>query len=392
MKSLNKYPLVSSSWDQDEIKAIKKVIKSDIYTYKGEYVKKFEKNFSKFFKIKNSVFVNSGSSANLLAVAALFFKKNKPLKKGDEVIVPALSWSTTYHPLQQYGLKLKILDINIDTLNVDVEEIEKYITKKTKLIVAVGILGNPLNLKKLANICKKKNIYLMEDNCETMGAKVGNKFTGTFGIVNTFSTFFSHHISTMEGGVVTTNDNEIYNIILALRSHGWTRDIEKKTFYLKKHQKRYEDYCFVLPGYNLRPTNLAAAIGCEQLRKINKMIAIRKKNHKYFQKLFKDDERFYCQKLEFSGSSFAFTLILKKKYIKIKSKLYKKLKISNIEFRLITGGSFFEHPVKKYFNFTNPNGRKNVTYLHKHGFFVGNHPKDLRKELDHLKKSIEGIQ
>ncbi len=228
------YPLVSDSWGLEEKKAINKVIKSNIYTYKGKYVGEFENKFAKFFNCKYSVMVNSGSSANLISIASLFYKKKNPLRRGDEVIVPTLSWSTTYHPLQQYGLKLRFVDIDINTLNVSVENIIKACTKKTKLIVAVSILGNPVHLSKLKAFCKSKNIYLMEDNCESMGAKINGKYSGTFGIVNTFSTFFSHHISTIEGGVVTTDDYEIYNLLLSLRSHGWTRDL-KSNFYLKKN-------------------------------------------------------------------------------------------------------------------------------------------------------------
>ena len=382
-----KYSLTSDTWDTREIKAINKVIKSKVYTYRGEYVKKFEKRFANFFGTKYSVFVNSGSSANLLSISSLFFKKENPLKRGDEVIVPTLGWSTTYHPLQQYGLKLKFVDIDLETLNVKSEDIFKAVTKKTRLILTVSILGNPVELNLIEKFCKKNKIYLMEDNCESMGAKINNRFTGTFGIVNTFSTFFSHHISTIEGGVITTNNKEIYNILLSLRSHGWTRDNENN-FYLKKFQKNYEDYCFVLPGYNVRPTNLHAAIGLEQLKKLKKLIKIRNKNHEFFIKNFKDDDRFIIQKLNGKPSSFAFTMIFKKKYLNLKTKILKKLKKNKIEYRLITGGSFFQHPVKKYFKYSLFNGSKNVDYLHKNGFFVGNHPRNLKNEITYLKDTI----
>ncbi len=308
-----RYNLVSDSWGKEEVKAINNVIKSGIYTYKGKYVKEFENKFAKYFNVKYAVMVNSGSSANLIAIASLFFKKNNPLKRGDEVIVPGLAWSTTYHPLQQYGLKVRLVDINIDTLNSNSEDIIKAVTKKTKAILAVSILGNPVELNRLKKFCKKKNIYLIEDNCESMGARINGKFTGTFGIANTFSTFFSHHISTIEGGIVLTNDKEIYELLLSLRSHGWTRD-NSKNFTMKKFQNSYEDYCFVLPGYNLRPNNIYAAVGLEQLKKLDNLIKIRKKNHDLFLKLFSSDERFIIQKLNGSSSSFAFTFVFKKKY------------------------------------------------------------------------------
>lgn len=382
-----KYQLVSDSWGSEEVKAIKRVIQSGIYTYKGKYVKEFEKKFAEFFNVKYSVMVNSGSSANLLAIASLFFKEKKPLKKGDEAIVPALAWSTTYHPLQQYGLKIRLVDIDIETLNCSAENIIKAVTKKTKLIVAVSILGNPVELKKLRDFCNKKNIYLMEDNCESMGAKVNNKYTGTFGIVNTFSTFFSHHISTIEGGLVLTNNREIYELMLSLRSHGWTRD-NTNSFNYKKFQSSYEDYCFVLPGYNLRPNNIYAAVGLEQLKKLNKLIKIRRQNHKLFLKLFQNDKRFIIQKLNGYASSFAFTFVLRTSYLKEKDKMLARLKKAGIEFRLITGGSFLKHPVKKFFNFSVYKNTKNTDYVHKNGFFVGNHPRSLDKELKFLKKIL----
>ena len=385
------YSLVSDSWGIEEVEAINKVIKSNIYTYKGKYVKEFEKKFAQFFNSKYAVMVNSGSSANLISVASLFYKKKQPLKRGDEVIVPTLSWSTTYYPLQQYGLKLRFVDIDLETLNVNVDNIIKACTRKTKLIVAVNILGNPLELSKLRLFCKKKKIYLMEDNCESMGAKINGKYTGTFGIVNTFSTFFSHHISTIEGGLILTDDFEVYNLLLSLRSHGWTRDLSKN-FYLKKDQNKYENYCFTVPGYNVRPTNLNAAIGIEQLKKLKKLIDIRRKNYKFFNKIFKNDDRFIFQKFNKEHSCFAFTLILKPKYKHLKNKIFESLRKNKIEFRLITGGSFFKHPVQKYFNYSKFNGSKNVDYAHENGFFVGNHPKDLKKELTFFKNTLRNIK
>ncbi len=382
-----RYPLVSDSWGKEEKNAIQKVIKSNIYTYKGKFVKEFEKKFSKHFNSKFAVMVNSGSSANLIAIASLFYKKQSPLRRGDEVIVPALAWSTTYHPLQQYGLKIRLVDIDINTLNAKADDIIKSVTSKTKAIVAVSILGNPVELDKLKKFCFKKKIYLIEDNCESMGAKIKGKFTGTFGIVNTFSSFFSHHISTIEGGIILTDDREIYELALSLRSHGWTRD-NTKNFYMKKFQSSYEDYCFILPGYNVRPTNINAAVGIEQLKKLKKLIAIRRKNHKLFIKLFKDDERFIIQKLNGYASSFAFTFIFRKKFLKEKNKILKKLKKAQIEYRLITGGSFLKHPVKKYYDFSVYKNLNTTNYIHENGFFVGNHPKSLVSELKYLKKII----
>ena len=384
---MKKYNLVAPNWDSREIKAINNVIKSGYFTI-GKNVEEFEKKFSKKQKIKYSVMVNSGSSANLLAIYSLFFLKKNPLKRGDEVIVPALSWSTTYAPLAQLGLKIKIIDIDMDTLNVNFDLLKKNITKKTKLIIAVSILGNPADLFKIKDLCKRKNIHLMEDNCESLGAKLNNKNTGTFGLVNTNSFFFSHHINTIEGGMVSTNNEEVYHNLLCLREHGWTRRLPNSKFY--KKSINYEDYNFVLPGFNLRPTEINAAIGLVQLKKLKTFVNTRRKNMKLFNKLFSNDKYFYIQKENGYSSSFAFTFVLKDEYKNLRNKVVNKLRKNGIEFRLITGGCISLHPYIDKFDYKSTS-LKNTEYIHKYGFFTGNHPKDLTKELKKLSEVLEKI-
>jgi CDP-6-deoxy-D-xylo-4-hexulose-3-dehydrase len=188
------YELAASSWDDKELEAIQRVIESDRFTM-GPEVTAFEEEFAAYHDKKYGVMVNSGSSANLIAVAAQFFKKDNPLKRGDEVIVPAVSWSTMYHPLQQYGLKLRIVDIDLETLNMDVSQLEDALTPNTRMITTVSILGNPCDLDVMRAFCDKHDLILMEDNCESLDAELNGKKAGTFGDVNTFSFFFSHHIA-----------------------------------------------------------------------------------------------------------------------------------------------------------------------------------------------------
>jgi len=290
-------------------------------------------------------------------------------------LVPAIAWSTTYAPLQQYGLKLKIVDVDFATLNVSPQTLMNAISKKTKLIIAVNILGNPCELDKFKKICNKKNIILMEDNCESLGAKIKNKFTGTFGLVNTMSFFYSHHISTIEGGMISTNDNEIYNLLLSLRAHGWTRD------QINFDKKKFEQYQFILPGYNVRPTEINASTGIAQLNKLKKLISIRRKNLHFYQKIFSNNPLLHIQRSVGFNSSFSFVFIFKKKFLKLKKQIFKELKNHNIEYRLITGGCFTKHPVKKYFNYKIHKNLNNSNYIHENGFFLGNAPKDLIEEL-----------
>lgn len=224
-----KYPLASSTWDEKEISAIQRVIDSDMYSM-GNEVSSFEKEYAEYIGSKYAVMTSSGSTANLLMIASLFYTSDKSLrlKRGDEIIVPAVSWSTTYFPLQQYGLKVKFVDICRETLNIDINQLESAITKKTKVILAVNLLGNPNDFKKISELASSNNVILLEDNCESLGAKYNDRFTGTFGLMGTFSSFFSHHISTMEGGMVATDNEEFYHILLTLRAHGWTRNLPDK--------------------------------------------------------------------------------------------------------------------------------------------------------------------
>ena len=227
--------------------------------------------------------VSSGSAANLIATATLFYTKSPMLKRGDEVIVPAVSWSTTYFPLQQYGLKLKFVDIDLDTLNYDLDALESAITSNTKMIMVVNLLGNPNDFDVINNLIKDKDIFIFEDNCESMGAEYKGKKTGTFGIVGTFSTFFSHHMSTMEGGFVTTDDEELYHILLSMRAHGWTRNLPQQNHISNKSNDWFkESFNFVLPGYNVRPVEMSGAIGIEQLKKLPLFLKQRRKNAKLF--------------------------------------------------------------------------------------------------------------
>lgn len=381
-------PLADSTWDECEIRAIERVIAKNYFTM-GNEVREFEEAFARYFHSKFAVMVNSGSSANLLAIAALCFKKEKPLQKGDEVIVPSLSWPTTYYPVSQYGMKLIFVDINLDTLNIDVSKIEDAITEKTKAIMVPNILGNPADLVALREICLKHGLYLIEDNCESMGAMVNAKYAGTYGILGTFSCFFSHHISTMEGGVIVTDDEELYHVLLALRAHGWTRQLPEKNLLCEKSADIfYEQFRFLLPGYNLRPLEMSGAIGKEQLRKLPEFVRVRRENAQYFVSLFKNDDRFVVQSENDQSSWFGFSLILRKESTLNRDELLKKLAKHNIETRPVISGNFLRHDVIRHLEHRVVGEHKNADYVHDHGFFIGNHHVDIRKNLDYLKSLL----
>jgi CDP-6-deoxy-D-xylo-4-hexulose-3-dehydrase len=387
----NSYPLASSTWDDKELQAIQSVIDKDTFTM-GDSVAEFEQDFCKFTGSKYSVMVSSGSAANLIATAALFYTKNPKLKRGDEVIVPAVSWSTTYYPLQQYGLKLKFVDIDLETLNYDLNALESAIAPKTKMIMAVNLLGNPNDFDAIDNIVKKRDIIILEDNCESMGAEYNGKQTGTFGIMGTFSTFFSHHMATMEGGFVVTDDEELYHILLSMRAHGWTRNLPKENKVSNKSDDWFkESFRFVLPGYNVRPVEMSGAIGVEQLKKLPLFLEQRRKNAKLFIELFENHPDFIIQKDTDNSSWFGFSLIIKPNSNLKRKDVISKLQENNIDCRPIVTGNFTRNEVMKFFDYEIHNELKNADYLHDNGFFIGNSQTDLTKEMKFLFKTLKRI-
>ena len=385
------YQLASSTWDEKELQAIQDVIKSDMFTM-GKKVAEFEKDFAKFVGSKYAVMTSSGSTANLIATAALFYTKNPKLKRGDEVIVPAVSWSTTYYPLYQYGLKLKFVDIDLETLNYDLEALSNAISDKTKMIMVVNLLGNPNDFDAINELIKNRNIILLEDNCESMGAEYKGKQAGTFGVMGTFSTFFSHHMATMEGGFVVTDNEELYHILLCLRAHGWTRNLPKENKVANKSDDWFsESFRFVLPGYNVRPVEMSGAIGIEQLKKLPTFLKHRRENAKLFFQYFNNHPDFIMQKEIGFSSWFGFSLIIRPESKLKRSDIIKILEKNNIEYRPIVTGDFTQNEVMKYFDYEIFRDLKNAKILHKNGFFVGNHQEDISEQINLRKKVLDNM-
>jgi CDP-6-deoxy-D-xylo-4-hexulose-3-dehydrase len=379
-----RYELAASTWGEEELAAINRVVARGRFTM-GDEVLQFEREFAAYFGTKHAVMVNSGSSANLIAVAALFHTSERPLKRGDEVIVPAVSWATTYHPLQQYGLRLRFVDIDLDTLNMDTTQLEQALTPNTRAVMAVSILGNPCALDVIRGFCDAHELYLIEDNCESMDAEIDGRKTGTFGHLNTFSTFFSHHISTMEGGMVLTDDTELFHLLRVIRNHGWTRDLPADTkLFERGADDHFEAYRFILPGYNVRPIELSGAIGREQIKKLPAFTETRRRNMALFQSLFEGDDRFIIQREYGKSSSFSLTVILNPAYGEDRNRVFGALREEEIGFRIITGGCFLRHDVIRHYDYDIVGEIKNAYIAHDRGVFVGNHPFDLTNEIEHF--------
>lgn len=383
------FSLATNTWDGAEEAAIQGVVDSGMYTM-GAKVAAYEKDFAQFFGSQYAIMVNSGSSANLLMIAALFYTKQPYLKPGDEVIVPAVSWSTTYFPLQQYGLKVVFVDIDINTLNMDINKLEAAITPNTKAIFAVNLLGNPNDFDRINQIIGGKDIILLEDNCESMGATYNGKQCGTHGIMGSYSSFFSHHIATMEGGCVVTDDEELYHVMLCLRTHGWTRNLPQfnQVTGEKSADPFEESFKFVLPGYNLRPVEMSGAIGIEQLKKLPSFIEARRNNGKKFQQLFDDHPHVSIQQECGNSSWFGFALVIKLSAPFNRAELVKVFQAKGIECRPIVSGNFLTNDALKYFDYRVAGDVDHAEYIDTHGIFVGNHQCELTDQLDYLHETI----
>jgi CDP-6-deoxy-D-xylo-4-hexulose-3-dehydrase len=319
--------------------------------------------------------------------AALFFTKTPKLQRGDEIIVPAVSWSTTYYPLAQYGLHLKFVDIDKGTLNYDLDQLAAAVTDKTRAIMVVNLLGNPNDFTRIEQIIAGRDITVIEDNCESMGATFNDKQTGTFGAMGTYSAFFSHHISTMEGGIVVTDDEELYHVMLSLRAHGWTRNLPKfnKVTGEKSDDPFEESFRFVLPGYNLRPLEMSGALGQEQLKKLPSLIAGRRANGALVQQHLGQHPVFHIQEEIGASSWFGFSMVLRDPSVMSRPDLVQKLTAAGFECRPIVAGNFAKNEVMKHIDHSIHGTLTNADYIDQHGLFIGNHHYPINEAIEALK-------
>jgi CDP-6-deoxy-D-xylo-4-hexulose-3-dehydrase len=385
------FPLATASWDEAEYAAIQRVVDSGRFTM-GPLVAEFERNFAAQVGSKHAVMVNSGSSANLVLVGAAVLNPDIDLNPGDEVLVPAVSWATTYYPLQQYGLTLKFVDIDINTLNMDLKLAQEAIGPRTKAIFAVNLLGNPNDFSELASIARDNRLVLLEDNAESLGAVFEGKQAGTFGVMGTFSTFFSHHISTMEGGMVVTDDERLRQTLVSLRAHGWIRELPDENFIHNKTGDPFEDsFCFALPGYNVRPVEMSGAIGIEQTKKIPTIIEGRRRNGAYFVDTVGGIADIRIQRETGESSWFGFSMVLEGALAGRRREVGTALTAAGIESRPIVAGNFTKNPAMKYLDADVPESLPAADKIHYDGLFVGNRHYETKPSIDVLAQVLEGI-
>ena len=371
------------------IKLLKK--KSRILT-QSKHVMEFEKKWSKWLGVKYSVFVNSGSSANLLTITAL-----KILYGKGDVILPTLTWVSDVNSVIQNGLKPVFVDINPKNLCMSEEDVISKINKKTLAVFMTHAQGFNGLTKRLLSILKKKNIILIEDVCESHGATFNKRKLGTFGKISNFSFYYAHHMSTIEGGMVCTNDKKIYQIIRMLRSHGMAREIGNSKIenkIIKEYPNLSPKFIFLHPAYNFRNNEIGAVIGLNQLKSLDKNNKIRSFNLNIF--LNNLDEKKYRTNFDLKGNSnYAFPLILTKANTKNRDKLESSLKMHKIEFRRGSagGGNQLRQPyLRDYVKNINLNNFKEVDHIHFFGYYIGNYPSLKKNKIKKICNILNSIK
>lgn len=391
IKKKYKYKLLDGGFSNKDISVAKKVLLSRQITMASE-TRKFEIEFAKKLGVKYALMVNSGSSANLLAT----FAAGNPLRKirfkpGDEVLIPVLCWSTSVWPLVQFGLKPVFVDVDVNTLNVNVDDLVNKINSKTKAIMLVNVHGNSSDLFKICQIAKRKKIIILEDNCEGLGSKLKNKYLGTFGDFGTFSFYYSHQITSGEGGMVVCNNDRDYEILFSLRSHGWLggnrfypRSLSIYEKYADKNPGLDPRYIFVNMGFNVRPTDIQASVARNQFKRLNQLINTRNKNREKIIRVLKNSKNWKNQfffippapniKISWMG----LPILLKEKYLSKKKSFLDFLDKMGIETRPIISGSFINHPAAKLYKLNPKNlSFQNAQKIQDRGFIIGLHTKKI---------------
>tara|TARA_X000001036_G_scaffold103607_1_gene96827 strand:- start:1228 stop:2415 length:1188 start_codon:yes stop_codon:yes gene_type:complete len=376
MKS--KHPLMKNNFTRSDMSAVKKVISvKNLVLTQSKNVRQFEDKWSRWLGVKYSTFVNSGASANFITLSIL--KHSNKNKNKNEIIVPSLTWVSDVASVIMNGFKPVFVDANLENLSMNVDQVIKKISKKTLAVFITHTLGfNGLN-EKLIKTLKRKKIHLLEDVCESHGATFKNKKLGTFGLISNFSFYYAHHMTTIEGGMICTNDKKIYEMSRILRSHGMLRESGNKSYekkVIKKNKTLSPQFTFLYPALNFRNTEIGAAIGLNQLKNLSKNNFNRSSNLKYFINLL--DENKYWKAFDLKGNSnYAFPIILKTKNISKRNLFERTLEKSGIEFRRGTagGGNQLRQPYLKEFSKNiNFNKFKNVDHIHFFGYYIGNYP------------------
>tara|TARA_Y100001963_G_C6786897_1_gene453343 strand:+ start:61 stop:1230 length:1170 start_codon:yes stop_codon:yes gene_type:complete len=381
---LVKYQLVRDTIDSQDIEALCDWLKTNPRLSKGPLTVEFEKQWAEWLGTKHAVYVNSGSSANLLVLHALM--EEGTLSVGDKVVVPAVSWATDLSPVMQLGLEPILCDCNLEDLSLDLDQFEQIcLSQKPKAVMFVSVLGLVPNMSRLVELCKEHSVCLIEDACESFGSRFRNQKIGTFGRASTFSLYFGHHLSTIEGGIVATDDSDLYNVLLSTRSHGWSRDLEPAYKEKLKNEWGTDDfnelYTFYYSGLNLRATDLQAFIGLRQIKRADDVVAARERNFRRYIDNLSDSMWKPTVLSDHFVSNFCYPIICDNK-----EEVVQTLKENQIETRPLIAGSMAKQPfyIKRYGKSNLPNSEK----IHNGGLYLPNNSKLQEKEIDFIISTV----
>ncbi len=385
-------PLMVPSYGWEEVyEALDSVL--DTQVTMAEKVKRFESMFAEYIGVRFATMVNSGSSANLLALSILTNPILKDrIRPGDEIITPAVTWATTVYPIINCGATPVLVDVDLETFDISVEEIKKAITDKTRAIMPVHLLGNPCNMDKIMEIAREHNLYVIEDACEAHGAEFKGRKVGSFGNMAIFSFFFSHHISTIEGGMVLTNNEELAELAKALRVFGWVRDLKNKDKITRAYKNIDPRYLFINIGYNFRPTEIQGAFGIHQLGKLEKFIEIRRENAKFWSERLEKFRDYLLLHNEREGTRhvwFGYPITIKPGAPFTRKELMDFLEGKEVETRPIMAGNIDEQPVMRLFKYRKLGNLPNSRLITRNSFFFGNHQGIGHEEREAIAEYIE---
>jgi len=342
----------------------------------GKKVRQFEAMFAEYIGVEHAIMVNSGSSANLLALSILTNPLlSGQLQPGDEVITPAVTWATTVFPILNVGLLPVLVDVDLRTFNLIPQEVEKAITPKSRAILLVHLLGNPCDMAEIMAIARRHKLLVIEDACEAHGAEYGGRKVGSFGDIATFSFFFSHHITTIEGGMLLTNNDEYAELARALRVFGWVRDLKAKEAIAQQQPQVDSRFLFVNIGYNLRPTEIQGAFGIHQMSKLERYIETRRENARYWGERLGALNHLLLHR-EAEGRRhvwFGYPVVVRPDTPFSRKELVDYLEARGVETRPIMAGNIDEQPALRLFPYRKVGELPNSRLIHRNAFFFGNH-------------------
>src|SRR2546426_5287497 len=384
-------PLTVPTYGSEEVEeAIDSLLST--WVTMGSKIKKFEEAFADYNGSRHAVMVNSGSSANLLALSVLTNHTTPDyIEKGSEIITPAVTWATTVYPIANVGCTPVLVDVEPRTFNIVPEELEKAIGPKTNAILPVHLLGSPCEIDSVKKIAETHNLYVIEDACESTGAEFQRKKVGSFGEMGTFSFFLSHHISTIEGGMIVTDDDTLYENLKAMRAFGWVRDLQDKEKYVSANKGIDPRFLFITSGYNLRPTEIQGAFGIHQIKKLDNFIDLRRRNAAYWTKKLSPYSDLLILPEEQPRTKhvyFGYPLTVQPEAPFTREQLVDHLENKLIETRPVMAGNMAEQPVMKHVPHRVSGSLTNSQMIMRRSFFFGNHTGIRSREREYVAESI----